>query len=230
MKYYLDLEFHEYQRKVKFMGITIAKVWTIDLISIGIVNETGKTFYAINKDMRMKDIKKNKWLMENVMSKLPEPNVSHPAMGGSPRCWEEAKAWRTMDEIKYDIIQYLGGQDMMDESGCYWHFADKPEFYAYYADYDWVRFCWIFGTMMQLPNGFPMYCKDLKQMLDAKLEGMHLELNPELVVTRSMNLEEKLERFKRMMEVNGPSNEHHALADAKWNKRLHDEIINLKQL
>src|SRR5215831_4354209 len=31
----------------------------------------------------------------------------------------------------------------------------KPEFWAYYADYDWVVFCQIFGTMMDLPKGWP---------------------------------------------------------------------------
>lgn len=44
--------------------------------------------------------------------------------------------------------------------------ADTPEFWGYYADYDWVNFCWIFGTMMDLPRGWPKYCRDLKQWCD----------------------------------------------------------------
>jgi len=43
-------------------------------------------------------------------------------------------------------------------------------FYAYYADYDWVVFAQLFGKMKDLPKGFPMYCKDLKQSLDEKME------------------------------------------------------------
>lgn len=42
----------------------------------------------------------------------------------------------------------------------------KPEFWAYYADYDWVALCQLYGTMMDLPKGWPMYCRDLKQFCD----------------------------------------------------------------
>lgn len=68
---------------------------------------------------------------------------------------------------------------------------EKPGFWAYYADYDWVVLCQLFGTMMDLPNGWPMYCRDIKQLAD--LLG-----NPKL--------------------PKDPENEHHALADARWNK------------
>ena len=37
--YFIDTEFHEHKKPIKFLGFTIAKVWTIDLISIGIVCE-----------------------------------------------------------------------------------------------------------------------------------------------------------------------------------------------
>lgn len=69
--------------------------------------------------------------------------------------------------------------------------GDKPEFWAYYADYDWVVLCQLYGTMMDLPKGWPMYCRDVKQFCDAL--G-----NPKLP--------EQL------------SGEHHALADAVWTK------------
>lgn len=39
----------------------------------------------------------------------------------------------------------------------------KPEFWAYYADYDWVALCQLYGTMMDLPEGWPMFCLDIKQ-------------------------------------------------------------------
>lgn len=42
----------------------------------------------------------------------------------------------------------------------------NPEFWGYYADYDWVVFCWLFGSMVDLPEGWPMYCKDYKQLID----------------------------------------------------------------
>lgn len=43
----------------------------------------------------------------------------------------------------------------------------KPEIWAYYADYDWVVLCQLFGTMMDLPKGWPMYCRDIKQLCDS---------------------------------------------------------------
>lgn len=70
--------------------------------------------------------------------------------------------------------------------------ASHPEFWAYYADYDWVVFCQIFGTMMDLPDGYPKYCMDIKQLCvsmgDPKLPKQYTA-------------------------------EHNALNDALWNKR-----------
>lgn len=67
----------------------------------------------------------------------------------------------------------------------------KPEFWGYYADYDWVVFCQLFGRMIDLPKGFPMYCRDIKQLCDSLGSP---KLPPQ------------------------SSTEHHALADARWNK------------
>ena len=89
------------------------------------------------------------------------------------------------DVIAREIVEFAG---------------EKPEFWGYYADYDWVVLCWLYGTMMDLPDGWPMYCRDIKQLCDSL--G-----NPRLP-----------ERG------NG---EHHALADAKWNRVAHEFLIAL---
>ena len=44
----------------------------------------------------------------------------------------------------------------------------KPEFWAYYADYDWVVFCQLFGRMVDLPDNFPKLCMDIKQLAMSK--------------------------------------------------------------
>lgn len=75
--------------------------------------------------------------------------------------------------------------------------SDVPEFWGYYADYDWVVFCWIFGKMIDLPDGWPMYCRDLKQEMDRKNIRCHIPK---------------------------PEGEHNALVDAEWNERLHDHL------
>ncbi|MCK1445448.1 3'-5' exoribonuclease [Bradyrhizobium sp. 48] len=76
----------------------------------------------------------------------------------------------------------------------------KPEFWAYYADYDWVVLCQLFGTMMELPEGWPMYCRDVKQFCD--------DLgNPKLPAQASQ--------------------EHAALADAIWTKEAWQFLTTL---
>jgi hypothetical protein len=42
----------------------------------------------------------------------------------------------------------------------------EPELWGYYSAYDHVVFCQLFGTMMDLPKGFPMYTRDIKQWCD----------------------------------------------------------------
>lgn len=69
----------------------------------------------------------------------------------------------------------------------------KPEFWGWYSDYDWVVFCQLFGRMVDLPKGFPYFCRDLRQRMD------------DLGIERSQ-LPEQL------------GTEHNALEDARWNK------------
>jgi len=91
----------------------------------------------------------------------------------------------------------------------------NPEFYAYYADYDWVVFCWLFGKMNDLPNGFPMYCNDLKQTLDEKVKDSGGEFSA------------RLHNIRMMKDYPKQTNEHNALSDARWNKELYNYIKTL---
>ena len=155
MKYFLDTEFMEDGN-------------TIDLISIGIVDERGREFYCIRHGFNAS--KANEWVMENVLKKL-ENDI--------PRYSNE--------QIKDRLFVFLAGDK-------------EPEFWGYYADYDWVVFCQLFGTMMDLPKMFPMYCRDIKQLCDSL--G-----NPKLP-----------EEGK---------DEHNALADARWNKKTYEYLLTL---
>lgn len=76
--------------------------------------------------------------------------------------------------------------------------GESPEFWAYYADYDWVVLCQLYGTMMDLPEGWPMYCRDFKQYLDDR--G-----NP---------------RIHKQVE-----GQHNALSDAIWLKNAHVNLM-----
>jgi len=134
---------------------------TIQLISIGAVNEDGGTFYAVSNEYNPEDA--DKWVKENVLSKIPKDQVT-----------------LSRKEIANAFLDWCG---------------DKPEFWAYYADYDWVVLCQLYGRMIDLPKGWPMYCRDIKQVCD--LLG-----NPKLP-----------EQGK---------GEHNALRDAEWNLKAYD--------
>ncbi len=99
--------------------------------------------------------------------------------------WIEIKS---IKQIKQEIIDFVGNE--------------KPEFWGYFCDYDWVVFCWIFGKMIELPDNFPKYCLDLKQ------EMFMLNLDKE---------------WKRK-NCPDPEGEHNALIDARWNRQLHTAI------
>lgn len=158
MRFFLDTEF-----------IELGGSNPIQPISIGIVAEDGREYYAITRLFMAETA--SQWVKDNVIAHL-EPKETHPR--------------KNRKEIREEILAFIG--------------VDKPEFWGYYADYDWVVFAGIFGTMMDLPKGWPMYCRDLKQWCDQL--G-----NPEL---------------PKQLEV-----EHNALADAKWNKEAYDFLARI---
>ncbi len=167
MKYYLDTEFIEYPN-------------TIDLISIGIKCEDGRTFYAESNEFDATQA--NDWVIENVINRL--------------------KYWTTttipfIDRDKQDNFTMFTNKKRISDMIKIFIGNGIPEFYGYYADYDWVVFCWLFGSMIDLPKGWPMYCRDLKQMLD--------EL--------------------KLYSIPQPDDEHNALSDAIWNEDLHKHIM-----
>lgn len=186
MRYWLDTEFIEDGK-------------TIDLISIGIVAEDGREYYAVNRECDFHAA--SKWVLENVLNPMGLDREGWIDMPWemSPRVQQEFLACKPRKVIARDVALFLGCKDsekfryeLKDE-------VDSPEIWAYYADYDWVVFCQLFGTMMELPKGFPMYCRDIKQECDRL--G-----NPELP---------KQEKGT-----------HNALEDARWNKKAWQFLMN----
>lgn len=140
MKYFIDCEFQESGPKSP-----------LELISIALIAEDGREFYAINSDFDWK--KASSWLGEHVMPHVTFSGADINKDGGSPRLrWENSRRM-PFAQIRQEILSFIG--------------EDKSlEFWGYYADYDWVVFCQIFGSMIDLPKGWPMYCRDLKQITD----------------------------------------------------------------
>jgi 3' exoribonuclease, RNase T-like len=113
------------------------------------------------------------------------------------------------DWVKGNVFPHLGSEDeripcsmIAKEILMFLGTDEKPEFWGYYADYDWVVFCQLFGSMVDLPKGWPMYCRDIKQLCD--------DLgNPRLPAVGK--------------------DEHHALSDAVWNKQAWEYLMRLRK-
>lgn len=245
MNYYLDTEF-------------IEKPGSIELISIGIVDETGKNlYYAISSEYNPDNARD--WVKKNVIDKLES---------------EEQVPRKTLLQIKNEVISYIEFTSevklLVDKKkGLYFgrDIADLKEkeqelvkyidiqegeivFWAYFADYDWVVFCWLFGTMMDLPNGMPRYCRDLKQEMD--ILQLPKELKPSqrrIDVAKAEDwLEDETEKEEAKLILNSRfdgltkekwiekkkqgkkyssfmTDEHNAIFDAIWNRHLHRACI-----
>ena len=72
--------------------------------------------------------------------------------------------------------------------------------------------------MMNLPKGFPMYCIDLKQILDEKAK---IKSNEWGTIKDGVNCFDMQNHIKTLPNYPKQTNEHHALADARWNYKLY---------
>jgi len=267
MKYFLDTEFLEGPQKEKFPISLFRKHTpnTIDLISIGIVAEDGREYYAISKDFNLKeawnryDLKPNHlyplgpenvkvyWIRENVLKPIWEElktrefdivlnnyelNYFYGAKKYIPVCGNNftykdfkrllLKYGKTNKEITSDILKFCIDEVYVTKIdgklvGSIDSVRGNPELYAYYADYDWVVFCWLFGKMMDLPKGFPMYCRDLKQIFDQKEDWLRIP-----TARQNMDLKQHPDFPKQ-----DPSKSHNAIEDARWNKKLYEFLNSL---
>lgn len=159
MRFWFDTEFMEDGK-------------TIELLSIGIVSEDNREYYAVNRDADHS--KANDWVKANVLPKIDFAT-------GVPRT-----------QIRDEVSEFFLGK--------VW----KPEIWAYYADYDWVALCQLFGRMVDLPGGFPKYCRDIKQLC-ADLG------DPDL-------------------PAQDGDKSHHALLDARWNRQAWTFLIEKRDM
>lgn len=147
----------------------------LDLISIGIVSEAGDQLYLENSEVDWS--RASQWVLDNV-----KPHLGLKLSTPDP-C------------TKKHIGKFV--RDWIDATSA----GAKPEFWGYYADYDWVLFCWLQGTMMELPEGWPKYCNDLKQLVSM------FESESEILLAHT-------------------GAEHHALADALWLRDAYNDLLD----
>lgn len=233
MKYFLDTEFIEGFHKPMFGK----RRHFIDLISMGIVAEDGREYYAISNEFDEK--KASDWVTENVLTPIMLAAANYPA-GGAAYLSKYSKSNKQIAKEIVDFVRQsrtydLSKNEEQDEKErlewCRIHNIKElkdgiayhhPEFYGYYADYDWVLFASLWGKMIYLPKGFPMYCRDLKQMFDDKVEYLRQKEN------YSFSFDEGMKGLRGHPDYPTQENKHNALDDAKWNKKLYDFLQRVK--
>lgn len=270
MKYFIDTEFIEGIKKKPFFKRSGKTEHFLHLISIGIVAEDGRRYYAISNEYDYNEA--SEWVQKNVIlpmyiqevhgdarNVLSVNNFHRWTNNGKSNaqiakdiiefinpgikdliytytrhdCWAEVYYKKEFEYIRQHNTKipdsyYKSGVDgkgyERNESLIY----NQPELYGYYSSYDWVLFCSLFGRMIDLPRGFPMYCRDLKQTLDEKVNKLedtvlltHGKISPPL------NFDEKLKLVKQGVKYPKQINEHNAVADADWNQKLYKFIQTL---
>ncbi len=125
VRYFYDCEFIE-------DGVTI------DLISIGVVAEDGREFYAVSTEFDPE--RAGSWVRRNVLPKLPPP---------------ASQVNLSRRRIRDELYAFL-----VPEPGI------TPELWAWVGAYDHVALCQLWGPMTELPRALPRYTRELRQLWD----------------------------------------------------------------
>ncbi|MCZ9308290.1 polyadenylate-specific 3'-exoribonuclease AS [Corynebacterium uberis] len=126
MRFFYDTEFIEDGR-------------TIDLVSVGIVAEDGREYYAVSAEFDADAA--NTWVRENVLDKLPSP---------------DSPVWKSRRQIREEILSFV----TTTADGA----PTKPELWAWVGAYDHVVIAQLWGDMAGLPREMPRYTRELKQL------------------------------------------------------------------
>lgn len=243
MNFFLDTEFHEGFHKPLFGR----KRHFIDLISIGLFAGNDRSYYAVSKDFDIKAAwdsyqidkvpvhgdqkniyidgymeQKVYWLRYNVLRpiffQLWKYNATLQNIHGIPKDFTYHNFKRlilmfgkSLSTIKSEVMDMVGTEVISID-------AEQNNFYGYYSDYDWVAFCGsLFGKMNDLPSNFPMYMRDLKQVIDA--------VATQVMIRDRLRFPQALAKIKADINYPKRENEHTADADALWNFRLYHFLI-----
>jgi hypothetical protein len=122
VRYFYDCEFIE-------DGVTI------DLVSIAVVCEDGREFYAVSTEFDAS--KARQWVRRNVLTKLPAPS---------------SQVWRSRARIRDELHAFVT------------HGGAAPELWAWVGAYDHVALCQLWGSMTELPREMPRFTRELKQL------------------------------------------------------------------
>ena len=132
------------------------------LISIGLVAETGESFYAEFTDYDKSQV--NDWIKENVISKTHYLK-ENGNLSSESRKLDFMFFKGTKEEIRQELYTWLA------------QFDSEIEMWSDCLAYDWVLFCDIFGTAFDLPSGIYYIPFDICTLF--KLKGIDPDINRE---------------------------------------------------
>lgn len=107
---------------------------TIELVSIGVVGEDGREFYAVSTEFDPD--RAGRWVRAHVLPKLPSP--SDPA-------------WMSRARIRDELLAFCTAA------------PGDVEMWAWIAAYDHVALCQLWGAMPALPRAMPRFTRELRQ-------------------------------------------------------------------
>lgn len=153
---------------------------TIIPISIGMITDAGATYYAVNGDLDQEPdglwahqagmttwqrVMQHPWLRGNVVPHLPitdadqlaRHNANAAPLFGPRPVIDGVKLDRTHSDVKPLYVIGNEVRDFVQAAG------PDVELWAWYGAYDHVALCQLWGRMMDLPDGVPMWTNDLRQ-------------------------------------------------------------------
>lgn len=177
------------------------------LISIGLISECGKTFYAELNDYDKTQI--DEWLQKNVISNL---QFSEPPLGQD----NHYVATRHIDNPLGNDLYKSFSLEIMDETSVVSHQLiqwleqfESVEMWSDCLSYDWVLFCQLFGHAFNIPKNVYYIPFDICTLF--KVKGIDPDINRE--------------NFSGLESMtNETPKKHNALWDAKVIKSCYEKL------
>lgn len=176
------------------------------LISIGLISECGKTFYAELTDYAQSQV--DGWLQENVIDKL----YLHKSLPHEGYCGG------------YDELTVRGNTELLQTKLMDWlNQFEQVEIWSDCLAYDWVLFNNIFGGAFDIPDIVYYIPFDICTLF--KIKGIDPDINRETFATNTFSESGKPLFFdsKGFMIDSG---KHNALWDARVIKMCYDKLVN----
>jgi hypothetical protein len=133
---------------------------TIELISIGMVCDDGREYYAVNSDADWDRVKKHDWLMRNVWPHLPLRGHKSGlvTVGGKveTRLTESGVVDTSNTQVKPRWVIANEVRDFVQAT-------DGPTLWANCGAYDFVALAQLWGPLVRRPKGVPVRTNDIQQ-------------------------------------------------------------------